>query len=156
MNAYRYTPSGVVSAADMDMLRFISFVRPQPNNGCWLWMGRVTHNGYAVFNTKRKLLPATHFILQRIGIEIPQGHQPDHLCKTPCCVNPFHLQVVTRSENIRRSDSPAGINARRTHCTKGHPFNETNTVIDRGRRRCKICRATSRRKLNGTLRTTVG
>lgn len=153
MNAYRYTPSGVVSAADMDMLRFISFVRPQPNNGCWLWAGKLSHNGYAVFSVGRRLLPATHFILDRIAIDIPDRHQPDHLCKTACCVNPFHLQVVTQKENIRRGNSPAGINARRTHCTNGHPFNAANTMIDRGRRRCKICRSTNRRKLNGTLRT---
>jgi hypothetical protein len=27
----------------------------------------------------------------------------DHLCRNPKCVNPNHLEVVTRSENLRRS-----------------------------------------------------
>lgn len=36
------------------------------------------------------------------GREIPKGFEVDHLCVNPPCVNPLHLEVVTRAENNRR------------------------------------------------------
>jgi hypothetical protein len=33
---------------------------------------------------------------------VPDGLELDHLCENKACVNPGHLEPVTRSENVRR------------------------------------------------------
>jgi hypothetical protein len=39
--------------------------------------------------------------------EIPEGHEVDHLCRNPSCINPGHFELVTKNENIRRKYVPA-------------------------------------------------
>lgn len=77
--------------------------------------------------------------------EIPEGLQIDHLCRNPGCVNPDHLEAVTPRENTLRSFNQAALNARKTHCYKGHPFDEENTRVEvlatgKVRRICLTCR----------------
>lgn len=42
---------------------------------------------------------------------IPEGMTIDHLCKQTDCINPFHLEVVTRAENGRRGRVDANAKA---------------------------------------------
>ena len=35
--------------------------------------------------------------------EPPEGLTPDHTCLDPACVNPTHIEWVTREENASRS-----------------------------------------------------
>jgi hypothetical protein len=66
------------------------------------------------------------------GATLPNG------CRVRCCVNPNHLEPVTRKENLLRG---IGKTSARTHCVNGHPFSVENTYHDkRGRRSCRICR----------------
>jgi len=60
-------------------------------------------------------------------------------------VNPYHLEPVTRSENLRRGingDILRSRGASITHCPSGHAYDETNTYIrpDKGTRDCLTCR----------------
>lgn len=125
-----------------DILRFIRFVRPQ-DNGCWHWAGGADHNGYPTFWFGNDSGRAMHFSVFLSGREIPVGHEPDHLCKNVECINPDHLEVVTRRENLLRGDSPIGMNARKIHCKNGHVFNVENTYYVRRRgqfhRHCRAC-----------------
>jgi hypothetical protein len=42
----------------------------------------------------------------------------------------------------RRGPSKPGWQVRKTHCPKGHPFDEANTIIVKGHhRRCRACSA---------------
>ena len=41
--------------------------------------------------------------------------------------------------------APAALNARATHCKRGHEFNSTNTYASNGRRHCRICRTETER-----------
>jgi hypothetical protein len=77
---------------------------PEPNTGCWLWLGRVTANGYArAWDPMRRTARYAHRILfERERGPIPVGLDLDHLCRIRSCVNPAHLEPVTRQKNLRR------------------------------------------------------
>lgn len=72
------------------------------DDGCALWCGWISNDGYGHFwlNGKTHMAHRASYILQ-IG-EIPEGYELDHLCRRRNCVNIFHLEPVTRLENERR------------------------------------------------------
>jgi len=71
---------------------------------------------------------------------IPAGLQLDHLCRNRACVRPDHLEPVRSRENTLRGFGPSAINARKTVCAHGHPFDEANTGRSpNGRRFCREC-----------------
>jgi late competence protein required for DNA uptake (superfamily II DNA/RNA helicase) len=49
--------------------------------------------------------------------------------------------MVTQRENILRGEtSVVALNARKTHCKRGHAFTEENTILNKiGSRNCRIC-----------------
>lgn len=51
---------------------------------------------------------------------------------------------MTPLVNVMRSDTPAAVNAAKTHCKHGHEFTPENTRLDRGGYRC--CRTCDRAK----------
>lgn len=99
--------------------------------GCWIWQGSLNNSGYGQHR---------RWYTRLVGKPKPGMHL-DHLCGNRWCVNPEHLEEVTRKENLLRSPTISTINATKTHCSKGHPFNQKNTWYrkDRYGRQCKIC-----------------
>lgn len=79
--------------------RFDSLISPEPNTGCWLWLGTLSDNGYGIYAHRR----AHRIAFEQMKGGIPPGLDLDHLCRVRCCVNPEHLEPVTRKENCRRS-----------------------------------------------------
>lgn len=70
---------------------------------------------------------------------IPDGLEIDHLCRTPACINPLHLEAVTHAENLRRG-RPLHYPLRDlTACMRGHPYTPENTRRWRGTRICRTC-----------------
>lgn len=117
-------------------------------DGCWLWTGRVDRNGYGRFSLGTERL--AHRVAFRLFVgPVPDGLELDHLCRSRSCVNPAHLEPVTRRENLRRSPLT---NASKTHCVHGHEFTPANTVVrtrpgsGRDCRACKNERQALRRK----------
>jgi hypothetical protein len=126
--------------------RFWQFVFPEPNSGCWLWTGAL-HDGYGQFCIRTGLVRRAHRVCwELMRGPIPDGLQIDHLCRTPSCVNPDHLEPVTPRVNTLRSTSLSALNARKTHCLRGHPLDDANTRVYRGQRNCRACRAFYRAK----------
>ncbi len=106
---------------------------------CWLWIGSATDRGYGQFWFNGKPIMA-----HRAAYEIAKGPIPkdlviDHLCRVHRCVNPDHLEVVTRGENVLRGIGPGAINKTKTHCKRGHEFTVENTYIYKGTRNCRSC-----------------
>lgn len=71
--------------------------------------------------------------------EIEPGLVIDHICRERRCVNPDHLEAVTNRLNILRGVGATAINARKTHCKRGHEFTPENTWVYQGMRRCREC-----------------
>ena len=82
-------------------------VKPD-ENGCLNWPGPFQCGG----KYGRLYQAGAHRIAWSIGnggSPNPVGMEVDHLCRNGLCVNPEHLEVVTKSENVRRMN-----NARRS------------------------------------------
>ena len=85
--------------------RFWSKVEPEPNSGCWIWIGARTGEGYGMLGVGRRdqgNVGAHRFSYELLRGPIPPGLEPDHLCRMRWCVNAWHMQPVTRQENTLR------------------------------------------------------
>jgi hypothetical protein len=119
--------------------RFWSKVQIGP--GCWLWLGGTDTSGYGVFYYVGRPLRAHRYSIELAGRIIPSDRVVDHVCRTRACVNPAHLRIVTRRENVHEnSQAIAHLNSLKTHCAKGHPFSGDNLLIRAsGGRVCRAC-----------------
>lgn len=90
------------------------------DNDCWVYQGYIDRDGYAIaYRRWYKVF---------VG-GIPEGTQLDHTCNNRACVNPGHLEPVTPSENVQRSLERTPRKPRKTHCKRGHEFNQENTYL---------------------------
>lgn len=107
---------------------------------CWIWTRAKTRNGYGNFSIKGRPYGAHQVGWWLTRGPVPDGLELDHVCRVTSCVNPDHLEPVTHRENCLRGTSPFAVHARKTHCPKGHPYDEVNTWRDKeGTRRCRTC-----------------
>jgi len=113
--------------------------------GCWLRERSISTKGYSRWEKKVSpwpyKWPAHRVYHEFFKGPIPEGFEPDHLCRVRHCVNPDHLELVTKKENILRGIGPAAENARKTHCPQGHAYAPANTYrSSRGERVCRTCK----------------
>jgi hypothetical protein len=125
-------------------------------NGCLLWTGARDGEGYGSFRVDGKSVRA-HRWFYRQAEAIPSGMDLDHLCHNAdpscaggrsCrhrrCVDPAHLDPVSRATNLARSSHVVTLGERhraKTHCPDGHPYSGANLVVKKsGARECRECR----------------
>jgi hypothetical protein len=131
---------------ESELERFETKISPEPNTGCWLWLGGTNgKKGYGKMFIKRDeerrtIKEYAHRLSYKHWIgDIPDGLELDHLCETPICVNPDHLEPVTHQENLLRKT--------RTYCRRGHRWDEGNEGANGpGRRTCLTCRRERRKR----------
>ena len=93
-----------------DIERFIKLVDVLPS-GCWYWLGarsrgKGNRKWYGTFKVGGKAVRAHRFASEVIGgKKCPEGCHRDHTCNFSMCVNPSHIEVVTRQENQRRKET---------------------------------------------------
>lgn len=122
--------------------RFFAKARVAPADQCWHWFGHPDKDGYGKFTTKGSSIGAHRVAYTLRHGDIPAGLTIDHLCRVPACVNPAHLEAVTRWENTRRGYGATGTCARKTDCPRGHPLippNLAHAKALRGHRSCLAC-----------------
>ena len=109
---------------------------------CWIWTGAKHPDGYGRIGVGSRTdgsrrSRGAHVVAYELLVgPIPEGLHLDHLCRTPSCVRPDHLEPGTPAENLLRGQGWAARNARKTKCPAGHNYD--GRVGDR--RTCSQCR----------------
>lgn len=117
---------------------------------CWIWLACKDGNGYGQIKVDGRMRKAHRLTFEDTVGPIGPDRQLDHLCRVRSCVNPTHLEPVTSALNTLRGYGPCGINARKTHCKRGHPLSGPNMkLISVGNgyigRRCLACHSARKR-----------
>ena len=113
--------------------------------GCWNWTGSCDGHGYGQFcilqsDGKWRPIRAHRFMMEVITrCQIPEGFVVDHLCRNTKCVNPAHLESVSKRTNTLRGIGPSAKRGNRTQCDHGHEFTPENTIIVTARH-CRTCK----------------
>jgi hypothetical protein len=115
--------------------------RNSGDDGCWVWNLPLNASGYGRFMGE----PAHRLAYQSHVGPIGKGLDIDHLCRNRACVNPKHLEPVTRAVNLARG---IGIDLQKQKalekgvCSNGHFLTPANVYVrpSDGARLCRVCR----------------
>jgi len=131
--------------APLDLLAARSVEAPCLTKGldlpCWV----TGSSSYSLIRVDGRAFKAHRYAYRGMVGEIPEGLEPDHLCRRPACWNPYHLDPVTHRVNVLRGRARAW-HLSRTHCPHGHEYTSENTRIHpNGGRDCRACNRGPRR-----------
>lgn len=129
--------------------RFMLKVSPEPMSGCWLWTGNILKkDGYG-----QTCVLGANTTAHRAAWRIFRGALEPHIfvchkCDNVLCVNPDHMFTGTQSDNMfDMHRKRRHFRSRAECCPRGHEYTPENIVRKKdGRRRCRTCENSRRRK----------
>lgn len=98
-----------------------------PVFGCALWTGKIGNNGRPIIWRGRAPVNAYTIAYERAHGAVPADRVVDHLCRRLLCVEPEHLEAVTKQENERRKSMRYRL--QRRSCRRGHALNEVTRLV---------------------------
>jgi hypothetical protein len=124
-----------------ELERFLSLIVVDCVTDCMVWVGKRNRAGYGYVCTGGRTLLAHRVAYETFRGPLNPLLDPDHLCRFPPCVNPWHLEEVTHRENLLRAPgSLIAIAASKIACDNGHAFAPGNIYYTKaGHRRCGEC-----------------
>lgn len=138
--------------------RLDRLIIPEPNSGCWLWLGAVTGPSKAPYPAIKircdgvpKMKKAHRVVYEHLREKIPDGALLCHRCDNTYCVNPDHMFIGSHSDNnndmlkkgrsFLRGLTRVNLDQKALEfCPSGHPYSGENLYIYRGERHCRTCR----------------
>lgn len=122
------------------LARYGNKIQPEPNSGCWLWIGAWSDRGYGVVRKNKRIMFAHRLSYEMEYGAVPDGLELDHKCRVKCCVRPDHLEAVTHHVNVLRGDRTK----KKYICKRGHALTKDNLYVylvghSTFSRSCKIC-----------------
>ena len=124
-----------------DLCRFLNRAEINPDPQCWTWDGSHGPEGYArmgaVERTGERQMVSAHIVSYELYAgTIPKNKVIHHICGNKGCVNPNHLELITKKEASALGQGS------KTHCgTCGRPYSGSNLYLWKkgNRRKCVYC-----------------
>jgi hypothetical protein len=127
-------PRGVKNTIESVIARL---VKPNGEDGCWIWLGAHTPNGYGLVTINGGVKVVHVIVYEHFKGGKPPNTDLHHTCSNKACANPDHVVISNYKHR-------AFHNSQRTHCIHGHEFTPENTMIrivdGYTRRICKTCK----------------
>lgn len=114
---------------DLAIHRIMKRVRKM-RSGCWMWTGSKCDRGYGIARMFGSVYMVHRLYFTLVSGPVDTSLDLDHLCRTKACLNPAHLEPVTKRTNIRRARGFFGPD---THCCNGHERTTEKQLHNEGR-----------------------
>ena len=86
--------------------RIEKYTMPEPNSGCWLWIGACAADGYpritigSLTDKSKKSVRVNRFVCHAFH-GLPDGMHALHKCDNVICINPDHIYPGTAKQNTK-------------------------------------------------------